>query len=483
MFQNVDHEAPRKVPKAQAAMEYMMTYSWAILIIGVMIGLLYFFLTVPKTISPSSCLIETGLFCEDLNIGSYTSGGATVATFYFVNQETYPLSVPQISVNFNGINLTTGACYPSYVKEGGAFICQVNLTTKSSINQFASGSLYITVGECGLVPSFLATKNCTNAPQQTLLGSYSGHTEAPLNTYAYVTDNHNSKVDIIYTANNVVVNTITVQSGPEGIAASLFSGYVYVANTGPSSTGSVSVINTSTHTVVNTITAFSSYPQDIVMNPYGTMAYTTNPSSNTVSVISLSNDTVVHIISVGAGQTPTGLALNPNGQYLYVGDSSGNSITTISTSNYTITGTKTTGNDQPYWLAVTPSQQYLWYASNPTSKFGVLNLVTSSLTKTSVGTNPQFISISPNGATAFVSNEGTNKLSIINTTNDVVYNTIIVGSSAQVSQAQLSGSFLYVAVGGTGTVDMINIPTLTSVNTITLPGASPDPYGIALASN
>jgi YVTN family beta-propeller protein len=482
MVMNLD--ALRKNTKSQAAMEYMMTYGWAIVILTVVISLLYFFLLIPKTITPSSCLVETGLTCQDLNLGSFTSGGATVATFYFENEKTSAISNPQISMNYNGINVTTGACYPKYVKNGGAFICQVNLTLKSQINEFISGGLYVTVADCGLLANFLSTKNCTNAPTETLSGSYSGHTEAPISTYAYVTDNHNAKVDIIYTTNNVVVANVAVQSGPEGIAASIFTGYVYVANTGPGATGSISVINTSTHAVVNTITSFQSYPQDIVINPYGTLAYTTNPTSNTISVISLSNRTVVKTISLSGNQAPTGLALSPNGQYLYVADNNANSVITISTQNYTITSTKGTAHDQPYWIAVSPTQPYIWYASGVTNKAGGFSIANSAaITDVSVGLTPQFVSISPNGATVFVSNHGASTVSLINTTNDLVFSTIATGSSPQGSQALLSGSFLYVANEGAGTISVVSISTLATVNTITLPGSSAAPYGIAFASN
>ena len=54
--------------KAQAAMEFLMTYGWAILVVLVAIGALaYFGVLNPEKILPEKCILSTGsgLFCED----------------------------------------------------------------------------------------------------------------------------------------------------------------------------------------------------------------------------------------------------------------------------------------------------------------------------------------------------------------------------------------------------------------------------------
>jgi hypothetical protein len=55
--------------KAQAALEFLTTYGWAILVILVMIGALaYFGVLNPKNILPDKCLLSTGLTCKDFQI-------------------------------------------------------------------------------------------------------------------------------------------------------------------------------------------------------------------------------------------------------------------------------------------------------------------------------------------------------------------------------------------------------------------------------
>ncbi len=52
--------------KGQAAMEFLMTYGWAILVVLVVIGALaYFGVLNPQQFLPKKCLFVTGLVCED----------------------------------------------------------------------------------------------------------------------------------------------------------------------------------------------------------------------------------------------------------------------------------------------------------------------------------------------------------------------------------------------------------------------------------
>ncbi len=52
--------------KAQAAMEFLMTYGWAILVVLVVIGALaYFGVLNPQNLLPEKCTLPMGLYCKD----------------------------------------------------------------------------------------------------------------------------------------------------------------------------------------------------------------------------------------------------------------------------------------------------------------------------------------------------------------------------------------------------------------------------------
>jgi YVTN family beta-propeller protein len=72
----------------------------------------------------------------------------------------------------------------------------------------------------------------------------------------------------------------------------------------------VSVIDMPSDTVVKTVTVGTG-PYGIAVNPAGTRVYVANQESNTVSVIDTSSNSVIDTINVGNG--PFGVAVNPEG--------------------------------------------------------------------------------------------------------------------------------------------------------------------------
>lgn len=65
--------------KAQAAMEFLMTYGWAILVVLVAIGALaYFGVLSPDRFLPESCTITPGLACTGYKISATAATGMTL---------------------------------------------------------------------------------------------------------------------------------------------------------------------------------------------------------------------------------------------------------------------------------------------------------------------------------------------------------------------------------------------------------------------
>ena len=92
--------------KAQSAMEYLMTYGWAILIIAVVLGALFSLGVFSGTsLLGTSCIASSGYFCSDLvynhanNQITATIGQNTGATYYGVAI----LYAPQGTPTTNGI--------------------------------------------------------------------------------------------------------------------------------------------------------------------------------------------------------------------------------------------------------------------------------------------------------------------------------------------------------------------------------------------
>src|SRR5713226_1135971 len=84
----------------------------------------------------------------------------------------------------------------------------------------------------------------------------------------------------------------------------------YVTN----ASGTVSVIDTTTNTVVATIPV-GLFPSGVAITPDGTRAYVTN-IFNSISVIDTATNIVV--VTIPSGQFPTGVAITPDGTRAYV---------------------------------------------------------------------------------------------------------------------------------------------------------------------
>ena len=81
--------------RAQAAMEFLMTYGWAILVVLIVVGALaYFGVLNPQNLIPEKCVFPTMLTCQDYLVTPGASGTISVKlvngagqdmSIYFVN--------------------------------------------------------------------------------------------------------------------------------------------------------------------------------------------------------------------------------------------------------------------------------------------------------------------------------------------------------------------------------------------------------------
>ena len=84
-----------KLKKSQAAMEFLMTYGWAILVVlAAIAALAYFGVLSPEKFLPEKCLIETGFTCISSKVTS------TESTLIFQNG--YGKSVTIDNVDMGG---------------------------------------------------------------------------------------------------------------------------------------------------------------------------------------------------------------------------------------------------------------------------------------------------------------------------------------------------------------------------------------------
>lgn len=295
-------------------------------------------------------------------------------------------------------------------------------------------------------------------------------------TLAYVT-NANA-VTVIDTSTNTVINTIpstTPDDFAVNVAITPDGKFAYVTNL----YCTVSVIDTCENTVVDTIDV-GIYPMGIAITPNGRYAYVSNSYNDNVSVIDTTTNTVVDTIPVG--NDPLGIAITPDGNFVYVVNAFDDNVSVIDTSSNTVVYTIPVG-DFPHGIAITPDGNFAYVSNNEQPPLTTTVSVIDTSTRTVVDTIPvgfvaTIIAITPDGKFAYVANAGDDNVSVIDTATNTVVDTVHVGSYDYGLAITPDGNFVYVANAGDDNVSVIDTTTNTVVDTISVGNG---PFGIAIA--
>jgi uncharacterized protein (TIGR03118 family) len=306
-----------------------------------------------------------------------------------------------------------------------------------------------------------------------LLGTALFAVPAQARQFAYVTNSSSSSVSVIDTATNTVIDTIGVGGRPVAVAITPNGARVYVAN---SNSNSVSVIDTATNTVITTV-GLESFPQGVAITPNGSHAYVTNTNSNSVSVIDTATNTVIATIGVGMG--PVGVAITPDGSRAYVTNSVSNSVSVIDTATNTVIATVAVGL-VPYGVAITPDGSRAYVPNNIGGSVSVIDTATNTVIATVGTVQPNGVAITPDGSRAYVANDAhtAGSVSVIDTATNTVLTTVAVGITAEGLAITPDGTHAYVACFGSNSVFVIDTATNTVSATV---GVGSNPVGVAIS--
>ncbi|MGZ4956838.1 MAG: hypothetical protein ACXV8Q_17180 [Methylobacter sp.] len=164
-------------------------------------------------------------------------------------------------------------------------------------------------------------------------------------------------VSVIDTKSNTVVDRVDVGINSAALAVTPDGKHLYVTGGGGAGDGSifsVSIIDTTTNTVVNTIEDMGLNPKGVAVTPDGKRVYVTN-TSGFISVI----DTATNIfVSKIALDSAWGVAVAPDGKRVYVGNYSNKAtLSVIDSTTNTVVDKVVLGEGSigPGYLAITPA--------------------------------------------------------------------------------------------------------------------------------
>jgi YVTN family beta-propeller protein len=276
----------------------------------------------------------------------------------------------------------------------------------------------------------------------------------PDGTQAYVTNGGSGTVSVIDTATNTVSTSITVGSNPIGVAVTPNGAYAYVANFND---GTVSVINTATNTVSTTITGLPSDPLAVGITPNGTQAWVSGTSGPGITIIDIATNTRSTSVSVGVIRS---IAFTPDGTLAYAINNGGSAISVINTNTLDVSTFAISSSFVAVAVAFSADGQLAYISSANNTNPGAVSVVSTGTQTVSdtitVGVVPYGLAITPDGGTLYVANNNSGTVSVINTASLSVIDTITVGN-----QPKALGLFIQPSAGENmaGYVNMFHNPT------------------------
>jgi len=293
--------------------------------------------------------------------------------------------------------------------------------------------------------------------------------------YAYVANIDSDTVSVINTTNNTVVETIPVGDGPWGVAVNQAGSYVYVVNNHNSPRGnSVSVISTATNTVVATIPV-GSVPFGVAFTPDGTRAYVANGNSNSVSVINTATKKVTTTVAVQ--NYPVGLAVLGNGTFVYVANDNSGTVSVISTLTNKVVATIPVGSN-PISVALSPDESTAYVTNSGSNTVSVIQTATNAVINTiNVLDGPFGEAVSPDGHWLYVASSSGNFVTVIDTASQTAKTTVATGTGPLHVAFSEDSAFAYVTNITSNNVTVINTSSATVVNTIAV-GTAPIGVGV-----
>lgn len=361
-----------------------------------------------------------------------------------------------IPVFITGSNFTGATA----VTVGGAAVDSFKVNDSSSI------TAYISKGTTGKI--VVTSPNGTTTSDSVFTFGI-GHT-----AYAYITNGGDGTVSVINTQTNKVVDTIIVGNSTSYITTKVDGTKVYVSNSG---TSTVSVINTSSNTVTATIPVGRN-PDGLCISPDGSKVYVANNGGSTMSVINTASNSVT--ATIPGLNSPWGVAVSTDGSKVYVTNANGNTLSVIDATSNTIATTVQVG-DIPLYVTLNPSGKYIYVGNFGDQTISVIDAATNTITATiPVGNSMYGIAFSPDGTKIYVVN-GTNTVTILNAATNTIITSVIVGRFPSGIGVSPDGKELYVSNNGDGTVSIINTVDYSIIATMPV-GQNPNSFGNFIAN-
>ncbi len=300
--------------------------------------------------------------------------------------------------------------------------------------------------------------------------------------YAYVTNGKSNTVSVIDLRTFELAKTIAVGVSPTGIAANSKKNEIYVVNSG---SNNVSVIDAEKNAVVATI-GMHGRPYFIDVSEDGKRGYVANSGSANVSVIDLEKRVAMGNVRVGSA--PELARISPDGASVVVSNRGDNTVSVIDAKLLKVRATLPVCQ-QPEDIAILPDSSKAFVACSGSSQVASIALAAGNggegasdrlLALLDVGRTPVSLALKPDGGELMVCDFDSDSISIIETGNNEVGSSALVGQHPARGLVTLDNSRLYVSNFGSDSVAVYDIDIGRRIATMPV-GSQPE--GMALSQD
>ncbi len=146
--------------KAQSSIEFLTTYGFMFIIIGVVISILVFVAVSPIIYTSSQCNGFSGPYCAFVQLYSNASQSFSLLTLVLTNSESVPINITNITATIRGTT-EVGTCTPYYMLPGQSTVCVIPFKMAPALGTYEQGFYTLNAKFCNTGLKGVYASNCT----------------------------------------------------------------------------------------------------------------------------------------------------------------------------------------------------------------------------------------------------------------------------------------------------------------------------------
>ena len=179
--------------KSQSSIEFLSTYGFIFLVIGIAVALIFFVASYNGKITSAQCTAFGGLNCNFVGYYPNATYGYSMVTMSISNAQASPIHITSINITVDGIS-AEGICAPGFLYQDQEATCIAALSGNTLQTSAHTGTYSIGAGFCVSSGNDISSSGCNYLPS-----NYTGS----FNVYSAGNDTTPFSVAVAYVPGNV----------------------------------------------------------------------------------------------------------------------------------------------------------------------------------------------------------------------------------------------------------------------------------------